>query len=76
MVLLFLFRVYRFGNLVMMSTRIAMMRKMLVDNLQKLGTPGKWTHITDQIGMFSYTGLTGILYIYICDSCAIVEIKI
>lgn len=34
------------------------MRKALRGELQKLGTPGKWNHITDQIGMFSYTGLS------------------
>ena len=26
--------------------------------LEELGTPGDWSHITTQIGMFSYTGLT------------------
>jgi aspartate aminotransferase len=26
--------------------------------LEELGTPGTWNHITDQIGMFSFTGLT------------------
>lgn len=34
------------------------MRKLLRENLEKLGVPGKWDHITSQIGMFSYTGLT------------------
>merc|ERR1711934_615794 len=29
----------------------------LRSRLEKLGTPGKWDHITTQIGMFSYTGL-------------------
>ena len=27
------------------------------ERLEKLGTPGTWNHITDQIGMFSFTGL-------------------
>ena len=40
-----------------MSSRIQDMRKALRDNLEKLETPGKWSHITEQIGMFSYTGL-------------------
>jgi len=31
---------------------------MLRTGLEKKGTPGKWNHITDQIGMFSFTGLT------------------
>jgi len=34
------------------------MRKALRSELERLGTPGTWNHITDQIGMFSYTGLT------------------
>lgn len=37
------------------------MRKALRESLEKLGTVGKWNHITDQTGMFSYTGLSGIL---------------
>lgn len=41
-----------------MSGRIIDMRKSLRSNLEALGTPGKWNHITDQIGMFSFTGLT------------------
>ena len=42
-----------------MSSRILKMRKMLFDELNNLKTPGSWTHITEQIGMFSYTGLNG-----------------
>ncbi|KAK3805619.1 MAG: aspartate aminotransferase [Benniella sp.] len=45
------------GNLQTMAGRIQLMRKELVDELTRLGTPGSWKHITDQIGMFSYTGL-------------------
>jgi len=41
-----------------MSHRIIAMRQLLVDNLKKLRTPGDWSHITNQIGMFSFTGLT------------------
>jgi len=41
-----------------MANRIISMRKGLRERLEKLGTPGKWNHITDQIGMFSYTGLS------------------
>lgn len=40
-----------------MSTRIKTMRKALRQHLEDLKTPGTWNHITDQIGMFSYTGL-------------------
>jgi len=41
-----------------MSQRIQDMRKVLFDELKRLGTPGDWTHIMTQIGMFSFTGLT------------------
>jgi aspartate aminotransferase len=41
-----------------MTSRIMKMRKMLRDKLEELKTPGTWNHITDHIGMFSYTGLT------------------
>lgn len=41
-----------------MSGRIIKMRKELKGHLDRLKTPGKWDHITDQIGMFSFTGLT------------------
>lgn len=33
------------------------MREALRGKLEELGTPGTWNHITDQIGMFSFTGL-------------------
>lgn len=45
-------------NLRTMSGRIKDMRQALRVNLEALGTPGGWAHITEQIGMFSYTGLT------------------
>ena len=45
-------------NLKTMSGRIIQMRKELRAKLEEMGTPGKWNHITDQIGMFSFTGLT------------------
>lgn len=40
-----------------MSMRIQDMRKVMFDELIRLGTPGSWTHVTSQIGMFSFTGL-------------------
>lgn len=41
-----------------MSHRIIEMREQLYDQLtNKLQTPGDWKHITNQIGMFSFTGL-------------------
>lgn len=41
-----------------MSHRIIAMRSALYNELQRLGTPGTWEHITSQIGMFTFTGLT------------------
>lgn len=41
-----------------MSSRIISMRKALRQHLEDMKTPGSWNHITDQIGMFSYTGLS------------------
>ncbi|XP_057450909.1 aspartate aminotransferase, mitochondrial [Lotus japonicus] len=41
-----------------MADRIIGMRTTLRDNLEKLGSPLPWQHITNQIGMFCYTGLT------------------
>nr|AFK34863.1 unknown [Lotus japonicus] len=41
-----------------MADRIIGMRTTLRDNLGKLGSPLPWQHITNQIGMFCYTGLT------------------
>lgn len=45
-------------NLRTMSGRIMDMRKALREKLEEMGTPGTWNHITDQIGMFSFTGLS------------------
>lgn len=41
-----------------MSQRIKDMRAGLRQRLETLSTPGDWSHITTQIGMFSYVGLT------------------
>lgn len=46
------------GCIETMSKRIIDMRKGLRERLEKNGTPGTWNHITEQIGMFSFTGLT------------------
>ncbi|KAL1580016.1 aspartate aminotransferase, cytoplasmic [Candida albicans P76067] len=45
-------------DLVTMSSRIGEMRNTLRSKLESLGTPGTWNHITEQTGMFSFTGLT------------------
>lgn len=41
-----------------MADRIIGMREALRGNLEKLGSPFSWNHITDQIGMFCYSGMT------------------
>lgn len=40
-----------------MADRIITMRSDLVKNLKKEGSVHNWQHITDQIGMFCFTGL-------------------
>ncbi|KAK8805458.1 hypothetical protein WA158_002114 [Blastocystis sp. Blastoise] len=46
------------GECRQMSERIKSMRYLLVDNLAKCGSAKDWSHITNQIGMFSFTGLS------------------
>lgn len=41
-----------------MADRIISVRTKLRDNLKKEGSTKNWQHITDQIGMFCYTGMT------------------
>lgn len=41
-----------------MSSRIRQMRHALVQQLVDQGSELSWSHITDQIGMFAYTGLS------------------
>lgn len=45
-------------ELVNVTDRITEMRILLRKNLEKVGAKGTWNHVTDQIGMFSFTGLT------------------
>ncbi|RFU32346.1 hypothetical protein B7463_g3958, partial [Scytalidium lignicola] len=45
-------------DLITMSSRIRTMRKGLYEELLRLETPGDWSHIVNQSGMFCYTGLT------------------
>lgn len=45
------------GNVKTMADRVLLMRDQLKAKLQALGTAGTWDHITQQIGMFSFTGL-------------------
>jgi aspartate aminotransferase len=41
-----------------MANRIIGMRHALVNGLKSLGSSRDWSHITNQIGMFCFTGLT------------------
>ena len=41
-----------------MADRIINMRKALKAGLEAAGSTKDWSHVTDQIGMFCYTGLT------------------
>ncbi|KAJ1923964.1 aspartate transaminase aat1, partial [Coemansia sp. S17] len=46
------------GEVKEMADRIIRMRAALRGELEELGSKKSWNHITDQIGMFCYTGLT------------------
>lgn len=46
------------GEVKSMADRIIKMRAVLKEHLTKLGSTLNWSHITDQIGMFCYTGLS------------------
>ncbi|GAB2215773.1 hypothetical protein Droror1_Dr00020172 [Drosera rotundifolia] len=41
-----------------MADRVIRVRQQLYDALSSRGTPGNWTYILKQIGMFAYTSLT------------------
>lgn len=45
------------SELQFMANRILDMRDALRGAIEARGTPGTWNHVTDQIGMFTYTGL-------------------
>ena len=42
-----------------MASRITGMRTSLVNSLAEAGSTRDWSHVTTQIGMFAYSGLTG-----------------
>jgi len=42
----------------MMADRIILMRKLLKEKLKEVGSTRNWNHVTDQIGMFCFSGLT------------------
>jgi aspartate/tyrosine/aromatic aminotransferase len=45
-------------DLLTMSGRIKDMRAALVEKLKEHGSTHDWSHVTSQIGMFAYTGLS------------------
>lgn len=45
-------------DLVTMSSRIRSMRQTLYQELLRLQTPGDWSHIVEQSGMFGFTGIS------------------
>jgi len=47
-----------FRELKVVTGRITAMRELLRSKLEEIKTPDTWNHVTDQIGMFSFTGLT------------------
>ena len=47
----------RLVDVKLMADRIISMRTMLKNNLKKEGSTRNWSHITEQIGMFCFTGL-------------------
>ena len=52
-------------NVKVMADRIKLMRQKIYEKLKSLGTPGSWEHLVQQIGMFGYTGLNGMLLLCI-----------
>jgi len=62
-------------NIKTMANRIIAMRSGLRERLEKLGTPGQWNHITDQIGMFSFTGLNPDMCAYLVNEKHIYLLK-
>ena len=51
--------------------RINQARVLLRAELEKLNVPGSWSHITDQRGMFSFTGLTTAQCGYLLQSLSV-----
>lgn len=58
-----------------MSGRIMQVRSQLREKLEARQTPGTWDHITSQIGMFSFTGLTEIQVLILREKWHIYMVK-
>lgn len=46
------------SELVNVTQRMTKMRELLKQNLERIGAKGTWDHVVNQIGMFSFTGLS------------------
>lgn len=55
-------------DLITMSSRVKGMRQKLFDALVRLQTPGDWSHIVKQTGMFGYTGISSAQIVYLQGS--------
>eukprot|EP00879_Flechtneria_rotunda_P022572 GHRR01023835.1.p1 GENE.GHRR01023835.1~~GHRR01023835.1.p1 ORF type:complete len:143 (+),score=35.32 GHRR01023835.1:286-714(+) len=47
-----------YQEVAVMANRIKDMRSLLRKSLEDLGSSHSWQHVTDQIGMFCYSGMT------------------
>jgi aspartate aminotransferase len=63
------------GHIREMSGRIKEMRAALRDHLEKMGTPGTWDHVTTQIGMFSFLGISEDQSLYMREAHKIFLLK-
>lgn len=52
-------------DLIVMSSRVKSMRQRVYDELVRLQTPGDWSHIVKQSGMFGYTGISPAQIVYL-----------
>merc|ERR1739841_207765 len=59
------------GEITLMANRIKEARLALFNAFKELGTPGTWNHILDQIGMFSFTGLSAAQMEYCIDKYSV-----
>ena len=61
-------------NVKVMADRIKLMRQKIYEKLKSLGTPGSWEHLVQQIGMFGYTGLNGMLLLCVRMTLTVTKI--
>lgn len=52
-------------DIITMSERIISVRRNLFEKLTELQTPGDWSHVIEQTGMFSYLGLSSAQVAYL-----------